>query len=474
MSWTSLFATAVALTTTWEVESKNLNPTKVDLGGGLSMLLVRAVRTVSGNYRARMNLCCYDTCYWNFGVEAEYNSNGKYSDIFWPPRSVFPPCDSTIQKKIKKSSIDKKRLREIKRSYLTNLGLKRKDVKRVSQKVELVLREINGIIEPVVFADVIYENAHQAVRFVAQFAALTGELVFVHDKLLLEKVQESQESLDSDNSDSEDRDDRSDSNENIKGSETVCAIGSGGNPLTGYISYGSGTNDTCLPVAANRNKCSLYLDGVGQVRSGRGHPRGCLDSPPISFPCDVGLYDAVNEAPSVGLDAMRGIYLARDVLRELNIEVPASCQVDVCVNFGNHLQNSMWTGKSILVGDGREGRSYPFSTPDCMCHEFAHCLTDSWSGLLMNGQAGGINDAFSDAFSQVCKLNIGGPSWTVGETNFYDGSGSTPIRYFEDPTLDGYSIDNAANYTEDLDSHLSCGVYNKFFFCLSVDKGWDL
>lgn len=89
------------------------------------------------------------------------------------------------------------------------------------------------------------------------------------------------------------------------------------------------------------------------------------------------------------------------VFFRLNIEVPASCQVDVCINFGNHLQNSMWTGNSILVGDGREGRSYPFSTPDCMCHEFAHCLTDSWSGLLMNGQAGGINDAFSDAFSQV-------------------------------------------------------------------------
>lgn len=89
------------------------------------------------------------------------------------------------------------------------------------------------------------------------------------------------------------------------------------------------------------------------------------------------------------------------VFCRLKIEVSASCQVDVCVNFGNHLQNSMWTGNSILVGDGREGRSYPFSTPDCICHEFAHCLTDSWSGLLMNGQAGGINDAFSDAFSQV-------------------------------------------------------------------------
>lgn len=32
--------------------------------------------------------------------------------------------------------------------------------------------------------------------------------------------------------------------------------------------------------------------------------------------CVQGLHDAVNGAPSVGLDAMRGIYLAKDVLRE--------------------------------------------------------------------------------------------------------------------------------------------------------------
>lgn len=71
--------------------------------------------------------------------------------------------------------------------------------------------------------------------------------------------QESQESSDSDSSDSDDSDDRSDSNDNIEGGDTVCAIGTGGNSLTGYISYGSGTNDTCLPVAANRSKWSTLV-----------------------------------------------------------------------------------------------------------------------------------------------------------------------------------------------------------------------
>lgn len=88
----------------------------------------------------------------------------------------------------------------------------------------------------------------------------------------------------------------------------------------------------------------------------------------------------------------------------LQVSVPASCEVDVCVNFGQSLGNAMWTSKSILVGDGVPGSSYPFVTLDVMCHEYGHCLTAAWSGLLIKGQSGGMNDAFSDALSQVSEF----------------------------------------------------------------------
>ena len=40
------------------------------------------------------------------------------------------------------------------------------------------------------------------------------------------------------------------------------------------------------------------------------------------------------------------------------------------------------------------------------------------------------------------------------------------------PTLDGSSIDNAANYTSSMDVHYSSGVYNKAFYNLAIKPGW--
>lgn len=40
------------------------------------------------------------------------------------------------------------------------------------------------------------------------------------------------------------------------------------------------------------------------------------------------------------------------------------------------------------------------------------------------------------------------------------------------PTLDGRSIDNAADYTSSLDVHYSSGVYNKAFCTLARKSTW--
>ena len=38
-----------------------------------------------------------------------------------------------------------------------------------------------------------------------------------------------------------------------------------------------------------------------------------------------------------------------------------------------------------------------------------------------------------------------------------------------EPTMDGISIDNAANYREDMDVHYTSGIYNKAFYLLAID-----
>lgn len=47
-------------------------------------------------------------------------------------------------------------------------------------------------------------------------------------------------------------------------------------------------------------------------------------------------------------------------------------------------------------------------------------------------------------------------------------------RYMEDPTRDGRSIGNYADYVNGMDVHYSSGVYNRAFFLLSNSDGWDI
>ncbi|MGA0586262.1 M4 family metallopeptidase [Dyella sp. KRB-257] len=50
--------------------------------------------------------------------------------------------------------------------------------------------------------------------------------------------------------------------------------------------------------------------------------------------------------------------------------------------------------------------------------------------------------------------------WLVGAEIFKNG---TALRCMCNPTLDGRSIDNQANYTSTLDVHYSSGIYNKAY-----------
>src|SRR3546814_5263210 len=49
----------------------------------------------------------------------------------------------------------------------------------------------------------------------------------------------------------------------------------------------------------------------------------------------------------------------------------------------------------------------------------------------------------------------------------------TALRWMCTPTMDGGSIDNAADFTSTMDVHYSSGVYNKAFCLLAKTTGWD-
>lgn len=123
----------------------------------------------------------------------------------------------------------------------------------------------------------------------------------------------------------------------------------------------------------------------------------------------------------------------------------------------------------------------PLTEGDVVAHEFAHLVTANFSNLLYQNQSGGMNEAFSDMTGMAINHYLHGKGyrwywnttdWTTGLSISKKGK---PLRYFDEPTKDGVSISNAANFKTGMNTHLSSGVYNKAFYLLSVKTpGWTI
>lgn len=136
-------------------------------------------------------------------------------------------------------------------------------------------------------------------------------------------------------------------------------------------------------------------------------------------------------------------------------------------------------GPSQLVFGNGGSEDAPFTDIGTSGHEFAHLITDNFSALVYDKQSGGINESFSDMAEFALKNYLrakypwiwNGKDWTIGlETSKVKRA----LRYMNNPPLDGYSIDNARNYSSRLDVHYSSGVFNKAFYLLSTTPGWSV
>nr|WP_277619266.1 M4 family metallopeptidase [Legionella norrlandica] len=66
---------------------------------------------------------------------------------------------------------------------------------------------------------------------------------------------------------------------------------------------------------------------------------------------------------------------------------------------------------------------------------------------------------------------LDGKDWSIGREITVSGE---PIRYMDDPVKDGRSIDHAESYYEELDVHLSSGIFNKAFYLLANKPDWSV
>jgi vibriolysin len=150
---------------------------------------------------------------------------------------------------------------------------------------------------------------------------------------------------------------------------------------------------------------------------------------------------------------------------------PLTFQLTMKVHYSNNYENAFWDGSAMTFGDGAT-TFYPLVSLDVSSHEVSHGFTEQNSGLVYSNQSGGMNEAFSDMAGEAAEaFDRGSNDFWVGYDIFKSGNGA--LRYMDNPTNDGRSIDHASDYYSGLDVHYSSGVYNKAFHLLATTSGWN-
>ena len=242
------------------------------------------------------------------------------------------------------------------------------------------------------------------------------------------------------------------------------ATGPGGNLKTGKYIYG--TDFDSLDVSQSGNTCTMNNANVRTINLNGG----TSGSSAHSFTCPENTVKEINGAYSPLNDAHFFGNVIFNMYNDWVGTAPLSFQLQMRVHYSSNYENAFWDGSAMTFGDGLN-TFYPLVSLDVSAHEVSHGFTEQNSGLIYNGKPGGLNEAFSDMAGEAAEFYMKGSNdWLVGK-DIFKGNGA--LRYMNNPTQDGRSIDNQSNYYSGMDVHYSSGVYNKAFYNLATTPGWD-
>lgn len=191
-------------------------------------------------------------------------------------------------------------------------------------------------------------------------------------------------------------------------------------------------------------------------------------------------YDKENGAMSPTNDALYDGYVIKHMYHDwYGIEALTKSdgrpmQLVMRVHYGYAYENAYWDGRQMTFGDG-DTMMYPLVSLGVGAHEVSHGFTEQHSGLEYYGQPGGMNEAFSDMAAQAAEFySVGKVSWQIGPEIMKEDSGYDALRYMDEPSRDGSSIDSADEYYGGIDVHYSSGVYNHLFYILANQEDWGV
>lgn len=254
-----------------------------------------------------------------------------------------------------------------------------------------------------------------------------------------------------------------------EGLTTKNATGPGGNQKTGKYFYGADYNPLNVTDTCQMKNDQVETYNMNSQTSGSGTL--------YKFVCPQNTYKQINGAYSPLNDAhFFGSVVYNMYKTWYNLD-PLNMVLKMRVHYGKSYENAYWDGQQMTFGDGGTDL-YPLTVLDVTGHEISHGVTEKNSNLEYEHQSGGINEAFSDMAGETAEYfmrsQVGKESdWLVGG-DILKGPIGTALRYFKQPSLDGQSIDNAADYNDSLDVHYTSGVFNKAFYTLAHQPNWDI
>lgn len=188
--------------------------------------------------------------------------------------------------------------------------------------------------------------------------------------------------------------------------------------------------------------------------------------------------DSPNDRAQAGVDANFGASVTWDFYSDI-FQRPgikgdgkgALSRVHYSVNY----VNAYWSDSCMCMtyGDGDNQYASPLVSIDVAAHEMTHGVTSATAGLVYNGESGGLNESMSDIFGTAVEnyASILGydtrPDYWVGEDVWTPNKPGDALRYMDDPSKDGRSIDHYRKYRRNMDVHYSSGLANNVFYLLA-------
>jgi Zn-dependent metalloprotease len=261
-----------------------------------------------------------------------------------------------------------------------------------------------------------------------------------------------------------------------------AGTGPGGNEKAGRYRYGGDIFPKFL-VTEKDGECLMDGDEYLQTEDLAG--TAVATDTPFSFDCfnNPGIavnggYSPMNDAQGMG-EVVWDLYYSWYGVAPLGRR-KLLLRVRYADDDGD-VDNAFWNGVAMTFGNGKNV-FYPPVSLDVTGHEVSHGFTEFNSGLVYFGEAGGINEAYSDMagvateaffadrYGQPFSYKI--PNFDIGQ-EVWKGPGQA-LRYMCDPPRDGHSIDHASDFVPGMDPHRSSGVYNKAFCLLAKSEGWNI